>query len=175
MRDMSLEPLTSASAVIQIHAWTAIVGVLLGAVVLWQRKGTRPHRFLGRVWFIAMLVAVGTSFFIHVLRTWGAWSPIHVLSVVTLALMARAYIAIRKRHVPLHNKLMKACYYNALLLAAFFTFMPGRIMYEVVFGTSTAKVNNTVPLWVWIVLGVLLVLGSRKLIEYRLTKRKLGA
>jgi uncharacterized membrane protein len=172
---MSLEPLNSASSVIQIHAWTAIAGVLLGAVVLWRRKGTSSHRYLGRVWFIVMLVSVGTSFFIHMLRTWGPWSPIHILSVLTLVLMVRAYIAIRKRRVPLHNELMKACYYNALLLAAFFTFMPGRIMYEVVFGVPKAQANYTVPLWVWIVLGVLLIMGSRKLIERRLAQRKRSA
>src|SRR3546814_19870784 len=111
--------------------------------VLWRRKGTPAHRWSGRIWLIIMLVTVGSSFFIHELRTWGPWSPIHVLSVVTLILMLRAYVAIRKRQVVLHTELMKATYYNALLLATFFTFMPGRIMHEVVFGAAPAPVERS--------------------------------
>src|SRR3546814_4009818 len=89
---MSLTPLTAASTVIQIHTWAAIAGLLLGIAVLWRRKGTPAHRWSGRIWLIIMLVTVGSSFFIHELRTWGPWSPIHVLSVVTLILMLRAYV-----------------------------------------------------------------------------------
>lgn len=82
--------------------------------------------------------------------------------------MVRAYLAIRQRKVALHAELMKAAYYNALLLATFFTFMPGRIMYQVVFGAPSASIDaeyTTVPLWVWIVLGVIVVAGGRHLAE----------
>lgn len=159
---MSLEPLTSASAVIQIHAWAAMFAVALGLGMLWRRKGTPSHRWSGRVWLVAMLVTVLSSFFIHQLRTWGPWSPIHILSLVTLVLMIRAYVAIRRRNVALHLELMKATYYNALLLATFFTFLPGRIMHDVVFGASSeSSAYATVPLWVWIVGGVIVVLGAR--------------
>lgn len=165
---MSLAPLDSASAVIQVHAWTAILALVLGAGMLWRRKGTPSHRWSGRVWLAVMLVTVLSSFFIHQLRTWGPWSPIHILSLLTLALMVRAYLAIRQRKVALHAELMKAAYYNALLLATFFTFMPGRIMYQVVFGAPSASIGaeyTTVPLWVWIVLGVIVVAGGRHLAE----------
>lgn len=159
---MSLEPLNTASAVIQVHAWSAIFALVLGVGVLWRRKGTPGHRWSGRVWLAAMLVAVLTSFFIHELRTWGPWSPIHILSLVTLALMVRAYAAIRRRKIVLHSELMKATYYNALLLATFFTFMPGRIMHDVVFGASPeSSAYQVVPLWVWIVGGVIVVFGAR--------------
>jgi uncharacterized membrane protein len=159
---MSLEPLDTASPVIQIHAWAAIFALVLGVGVLWRRKGTPSHRWSGRVWLVAMLVTVLSSFFIHQLRTWGPWSPIHILSLVTLYLMVRAYVAIRRRKIVLHSELMKATYYNALLLATFFTFMPGRIMHEVVFGASPASsAYQVVPLWVWIVGGVIVVFGAR--------------
>ncbi len=139
---------------------------MLGAGVLWRRKGTPSHRWSGRVWLVVMLITVLSSFFIHEIRTWGPWSPIHILSLVTLVLMARAYVAIRQRKILLHRELMKATYYNALLLATFFTFLPGRIMHEVVFGASPASAGNaTVPLWVWIVLGVVVAVGGRHLAE----------
>jgi uncharacterized membrane protein len=157
---MSLAPLDSASAVIQVHAWAAMLALALGVVVLARRKGTPSHRWSGRIWAAAMLVTVLSSFFIHELRTWGPWSPIHILSAITLVLLVRAYVAIRRRKVQLHAELMKATFYNALLLATFFTFLPGRIMHDVVFGPTPAA-DAAVPMWVWIVGGVIVVLGGR--------------
>ncbi|MBV6305921.1 DUF2306 domain-containing protein [Candidimonas humi] len=173
---MSLAPLTSASAVIQVHAWAAIFALALGVVVLARRKGTPSHRWSGRIWAAAMLVAVLSSFFIHELRTWGQWSPIHILSVITLVLLVRAYVAIRQRKVQLHAELMKATFYNALLLATFFTFLPGRIMHDVVFGPSP-EAAGAVPMWVWIVGGVVVVMGGRHLAAkwHRKTRAAAGA
>ncbi|MBO1112438.1 DUF2306 domain-containing protein [Bordetella petrii] len=164
---MSLEPLNSASAMIQVHAWTAMIALALGVIVLLRQKGNTVHRWMGRGWLVVMLVAVLSSFFIHELRTWGAWSPIHILSVVTLVLLVRAYRAIRRRKVALHAGLMKAAFYNALLLAMFFTFMPGRIMHAVVFGAASQPAPEpAVPLWVWIVGAVLLVGGRRHVAKW---------
>jgi len=159
---MSLEPLNSASATIQVHAWAAILALLFGVVMLVRAKGTVVHRRLGRYWLVAMLVTVISSFFIHELRIWGPWSPIHVLSLITLVLMLRAWVAIRQRKVALHADLMKSAFYNALLLATFFTFLPGRIMHEVVFGPAPEGMpQGAVPMWAWIVIGVVAVLGGR--------------
>lgn len=171
---MSLAPLNSASGVIQIHAWVAIFSLFLGALVLWRRKGTSSHRWYGRVWLIAMLATAGTSFFIHELRTWGIWSAIHILSLITLVLMIRAYVAIRQRKIKRHADLIKSTYYNALLLATFFTFMPGRIMHEVVFGQTTGPQSEPIfPLWIWIVAGVVLVVGGRAFAQYWWAQRQL--
>ncbi len=169
---MSLAPLTSASTVIQLHTWTAILALVLGIWVLTRPKGNTPHRWTGRFWLVLMLAAVLSSFFIHELRMWGPWSPIHILSVITLALLVRAYLAIRQRKVALHAGLMKAAFYNALLVATFFTFLPGRIMHDVVFGPSpAAETAPAVPLWIWIVAGVILVVGGRQLAARRSRKR----
>jgi len=161
---MSLAPLASASAVIQVHAWAAMFALALGVVVLARRKGTRGHRWSGRIWVAAMLIAVLSSFAIHESRTWGSWSPIHILSVTTLVLLILACVAIRQRKVQRHAELMKAAFYNALLLAAVFTFLPGRIMHDVVFGPAPETgTGSTVPIWVWVVSGVLVVVGGRHL------------
>src|SRR5690606_3010429 len=159
---MSLEPLTSAAPVIQVHAWTAIAAVVLGAIVLLRKKGDAWHRWTGRCWLAVMLATVLSSFFIHELRTWGAWSPIHILSAVTLFLLARAYQAIRKRNVTRHADLMKTAFFNALLLAGFFTFLPGRIMYAVVFGPPSpdSAISGTL-MWALIIGAVIIVSGWR--------------
>ncbi|MCC2597479.1 DUF2306 domain-containing protein [Pusillimonas sp. MFBS29] len=172
---MSLAPLTSASAVIQLHAWTAIIALGLAVFMMLRRKGTVTHRWVGRFWLVVMLVTVISSFYIHELQTWGPWSPIHILSLITLVLLLRAYFAIRQRKVMQHAELMKVAFYNALLLATFFTFLPGRIMHDVVFGPSAAgSTDSAIPLWVWIVVGVAVVLGGRHLASAIIRKRHTG-
>lgn len=137
---MTLEPLLNASPAIQIHALSAITAFVLGGVVLFRRKGGTTHRSLGRVWVLLMLAVAFSSFFIHTIRLWGAWSPIHLLSLGTIFSLAYGVAAIRLRNVQRHRRVMQATYVGALCIAGFFTFLPGRIMHEVLFaGTSVAE------------------------------------
>lgn len=68
---MTLQPLLQASPVIQIHAYAAIAALLLGAAVLFRRKGDRLHKLGGRIWVLLMVVVAISSFFIHAIRIWG--------------------------------------------------------------------------------------------------------
>src|SRR5690606_16321887 len=107
---------------------------LLGGIILFRRKGDRLHRMGGRIWVGLMLAVCISSFFIHTIRMVGAWSPIHLLSIGTLLVLARGVSLARARRILEHRRTMQATYLGALLLAGFFTFMPGRIMHEVLFG-----------------------------------------
>lgn len=131
---MSLEPLLSASPVIQIHAFAAIAAFGLGGLVLFRRKGDRRHRQLGRVWVILMVVVAISSLFIWQSRTFGLFSPIHILSLVTLVNLWLGIRFARRRNIRAHVGTMQALYVGALVIAGWFTFMPGRIMNHVVFG-----------------------------------------
>jgi len=133
---MTLQPLLDASFAIQFHAAAAILAFVVGAVVLFRRKGDGRHRLAGRIWVALMVVVSLSSFFIHTLKVWGVWSPIHILSVTTLAALVYAVAAIRRRDVATHARAMKITYLGALVVAGIFTFMPGRIMNEVFFGGS---------------------------------------
>ena len=44
-------------------------------------KGTLPHRTVGWAWALLMILVAGSSLFVHTIRTWGPWSPIHLLVV----------------------------------------------------------------------------------------------
>ena len=79
---MSLAPLLNAAPVIQLHAFAAMAAFVLGAVQLAAPKGTLPHRTLGWVWVVLLLVISVSSFWIQGIRLWGPWSPIHLLSVL---------------------------------------------------------------------------------------------
>jgi uncharacterized membrane protein len=107
----------------------------LGAVQLASAKGTLAHRMLGGIWVALMLVVCISSFFIHELRLWGQWSPIHLLSVYTLALLPFAVLAAHRHEVVRHRRRMLGLFLGALVIAGLFTLWPGRIMYQMVFGS----------------------------------------
>jgi uncharacterized membrane protein len=131
---MSLAPLFAAPAVIQLHAFAALGAFALGAVQLSAPKGTIPHRLFGWLWAGLMLAVVVSSFFIHTIRLWGPWSPIHLLSVFTLVMLPLAVLRARRHQVERHRRAMIGLFTGALVIAGVFTLLPGRIMHEVLFG-----------------------------------------
>lgn len=132
---MNLAPLLTAPAVIQIHAFAALGAFGLGAVQLATPKGTIPHRTFGWIWAGLMLAVVLSSFFIHTIRMWGPFSPIHLLSIFTLAMLPLAVWRARQHDVRKHQRAMVSLFLGALVIAGIFTFLPGRIMHAVVFGS----------------------------------------
>jgi uncharacterized membrane protein len=131
---MTLQPLLDASPAIQVHAFAAMAAFALGFVQLAAPKGTLPHRTVGYVWVVLMLVICITSFWIQDLRVWGPWSPIHLLSIFTLVTLPFAILHARRHRVSQHRNAMLAMFAGALLIAGLFTFVPGRIMHAVVLG-----------------------------------------
>ena len=131
---MTLQPLLDASPAIQVHAFAAMSAFALGIVQFAAPKGTIPHRTIGWIWVVLMAIVCVTSFWIHDLRMWGIWSPIHLLSIFTLAMLPLAVLHARRHRVTQHRNAMIAMFCGALLIAGLFTFVPGRIMYKVAFG-----------------------------------------
>ncbi len=131
---MSLTPLFNAAPEVQVHAFAAMTAFVLGVVQLGAPKGTLPHRTLGWVWVVLMLVISASSFLIHGIRMWGPWSPIHVLSVLTPIMLIVAVLGARTHHMRTHKITMISIFAGALVLAGLFTLVPGRIMHSVVFG-----------------------------------------
>jgi uncharacterized membrane protein len=131
---VSLAPLLNASPAIQLHAFAAMAAFALGVVQLAAPKGTLPHRTIGWIWVALMLIVSVTAFWIHELRVWGPWSPIHLLAIFTLVTLPLAVLHARRHRVSQHRNAMIAIFTGALLIAGLFTFVPGRIMYAVAFG-----------------------------------------
>jgi uncharacterized membrane protein len=131
---MDLAPLTSATFAIQLHAYAALAAFVLGGVQLARTKGTAQHRALGYAWVALMLVVALSSFWIHEIRAWGDWSPIHLLSIFTLTMLPVGVHAARSRSIRRHKMTMVSMFAGALLIAGFFTFASGRIMHRVFFG-----------------------------------------
>ena len=131
---MSLRPLLDATAATQFHAFAAMGAFVLGLVQLAAPKGTLPHRTLGWTWVGLMVVVSASSFWIHDLRVWGPWSPIHLLSIFTLVMLPIAVMHAHRHHVREHRNAMIGLFAGALVVAGLFTLLPGRIMHAVVFG-----------------------------------------
>ena len=81
-----------------------------------------------------MAIVAFSGFFIHGLKLVRPFSPIHLLSVLTLASLWYAIRAARRGDIKRHRQTMVALFLMALILAGFFTFWPGRVMYQVVTG-----------------------------------------
>ncbi len=131
---MTLAPLLSATPAIQVHAFAAMSAFLLGLVQFAAPKGTAPHRALGWLWVALMAIVSGSAFFIHTLKIWGIWSPIHLLAVYTLGMLPLAVWRARSHRIAGHRQAMTGLFVFALVLAGVLTFTPGRIMHGVVFG-----------------------------------------
>ena len=134
---MSLSPLLTAPLAIQIHAFSAILAVLIGAMVLFRRKGTPLHKLMGRVWAGLMLVVATSALFINEIRMIGPFSPIHLFSLATYLGLAQGIRHIRRGNVRAHRAQMQGLYFMVLGLAGAFTLLPGRRMNEVLFGAET--------------------------------------
>ncbi len=83
---------------------------------------------------LLMLTVAMSSLFIHTIRLWGPWSPIHLLSLLVLATLPLALWHARCHDVRRHRQAMPMLFTGALVIAGAFTLLPGRIMNAVVFG-----------------------------------------
>ncbi len=132
---MILAPRLNASPTIQIHAYSAMAALALGAVQFSTPKGTLPHRAIGTAWVLLMLAVCISSFSIHTIRLWCPWSPIHLLSIFTLGSLPLAVFYAHCHDVPHHRLVMISIYTGGLVIAGLFTFVSGRIMHAVLFGS----------------------------------------
>ena len=119
---------------IPLHAIMAIIAIILGGIQLSMKKGGAIHKLLGRIWVGIMMFVAISSFFIHEIKLWGAYSPIHLLSLWTIFILGLAIYYVRIGNIKRHKQTMIALYFFALIVAGFFTLMPGRIMHQILIG-----------------------------------------
>ena len=119
---------------IPLHAILAMIAIILGGIQLSMKKGGTIHKLLGRIWVGLMLIVATTSFFIHEIKLWGAYSPIHLLSLWTIFILGVGVYYVRVGNIKRHKQVMIATYFFALIVAGFFTLYPGRIMHQILIG-----------------------------------------
>ena len=117
-------PITAIPGVVLIHLLSVIPAMVLGAIILWRRKGSPVHKIFGRTWIALMLTTAVISFGI---RSDGHLSWIHVLCVVIIVTIAAGLLAIRRGKVKPHRRCMQGTY-SGMVIAFLFTLAPGRLL-----------------------------------------------
>ena len=131
---MNLGPLLNAAPAIPLHAFAAMSAFALGLVQFAAPKGTLSHRAIGWTWDLLMTGVAVSSFWIHEIRLVRGWSPIHLLSLFTLAVLPFAVWRAHTHRVADHRRIMISIFAGALVVAGLFTLLPGRILHTVLFG-----------------------------------------
>ena len=130
MPGMNADIFLQASLPIQSHLVLATGAVLVGGLQLILPKGTPLHRMTGLTWVLMMAAVAMSSFFIHEIRLWGIWSPIHGISIFTLFILFIGVRAARRGRYRTHAMTMTTTYFLALILTGALTLLPGRMMHE---------------------------------------------
>ncbi len=136
---MTLEPLLHAPLAVQIHVATVVPAFVIGTFLIFiSAKGAPLHRALGYLYLVLMSVTAVTTLFVHQLMPqsplWGL-SPIHLLVPLTLFAVVGALRGAWTHNIAMHKRAMIGLYVGGMLIAGAFTFLPGRIMYAVAFGS----------------------------------------
>jgi len=128
-----LGPLAAASVQIKVHVAAVSTALAIGIVLMLGLKGNTVHRTLGWIWVTAMAAAAISSLFIHRANA-GGFSFLHLFAGWTLIALPMGVFAARKHNVRLHGRTMTGLFVGGLLIAGAFAFVPGRLMWQVVFG-----------------------------------------
>ena len=126
-------PVMRASPQIRVHLAAGAIAVALGIIQMVSPKGTLPHRVIGWIWVVLMMVLAGTSVFIKVIFP-GHFSFIHLLTAWTLLAVPLGVMAVKRGNIGAHSRFMSGMFYFGLITAGAFTFLPGRLLYQVFFG-----------------------------------------
>ena len=97
-------PFLHAPLVIQFHVLVAFMAIAGGAVQFFLKKGTICHKIIGRLWVLAMGLVAVSGLFIHEIRMFGMFSPIHFLSLMTVFFLYLGVQAARKKQKKKHKK-----------------------------------------------------------------------
>jgi uncharacterized membrane protein len=151
---MTLAPLLNAAPLVQAHAFLAMSAIALGAVQLSAPKGTIPHRAFGWTWITLVASMLIIAFFNHDISLWDPFGPgiccrdpdtcgnghsascasIHLISAYFLLALPYGALHARRHDVISHRNAMRWLFLGILLVGTLLTFVPHRIMHDVVFG-----------------------------------------
>jgi uncharacterized membrane protein len=147
-----MEPLLKAPPLVQLHSVLAVSAIAIGAIQLAAPKGVLPHRTLGWTW-VALIAAMLTSaFFNHETSLLDLFGPgvcckdgscgpraascasVQLISIYFLLALPFAVLHARRHDILSHRRAMLGLYLGVLLIGTALTFVPHRIMHDVVFG-----------------------------------------
>lgn len=132
-----LEPILAAPLAVQLHLATILAAILIGCVLMSGVKGSRLHRALGWTWASLLVFTAIAALFIHAptgLPNVAGIGVLHLFSGVTLVAAPLGVYAAKRHDVARHARAMTGLFIGGMGVAGLFAFLPGRLMWQVVFG-----------------------------------------
>jgi len=130
---MNLDLFFSASPAIVFHTVFAFLALGLGIAMFLRKKGTPSHKFIGKIFVLAMAITALSALFIKGLNG-DKFSFIHLFVPLSFYAIWELFYYVRKGNIKKHEKAVKGLFFGALLIPGFLSFLPGRLMWRVVFG-----------------------------------------
>jgi len=72
------------------HMITGLAAMVFGTAIIFNRKGTRKHRWMGRGYLAMMFAMNGTALLIYEL--YGGFGPFHWMAIASLATLVAGYL-----------------------------------------------------------------------------------
>jgi len=137
---VSLQPLLSASWLIQLHVYTLVLALVLGTGQFFvTRKGSPIHRTLGRWFLILMLVSALATLLIHIRYPQNPFfglSLLHLYVPLVVGLCALAWFGAVRHRVRLHRFAVIGLYFGSLVFTGYVQiFLADGITHQIFFGT----------------------------------------
>lgn len=131
---LDASPFLTAPAMVKVHVLAAVTAFFVGLILLAGVKGNLMHRTLGYGWVAAMAATAISSFMLF--GPIGSFlSLIHALSAWTLIVLPMGVAAARGGKIRAHAQRMTGVFTGGMLIAGLFTFLPGRLMWDLFFTT----------------------------------------
>lgn len=109
------------------HLATIAIALGLTPLILLRRRGDKWHRRTGYVWAAAIMTTALATFWIRGINP-GRLSLIHLLSGFTLLMVPIVIFCARRHRIRARRIGIQSAVAGALLIAGFFTLVPGRIL-----------------------------------------------
>lgn len=126
------ERLLRAGAAVRFHLGAAVLALIFGAMQFALPEGTSLHRAVGALWLLLMVAAAVSSFFLRNIRP-GHFSAIHGLSLLALIAVPWIVYTARTGRLSHHRNTVIGLYVGGLVLAGALAFLPGRMLWSMVF------------------------------------------
>ena len=114
------------------HLATIIPAFMLGTYLMFSRKGSNPHRLIGKLYLALMFVSAAISLWMPAFvgpRWLGHFGFIHLFSILTILSVPVAIIGVRIGNLKVHIGSMIGLYIGGLIVAGGFALTPGRLIH----------------------------------------------
>jgi len=126
-----------SSPIVLIHLCIILPCAVFGAYLIFAKKGTQLHNTIGKVYMVLMGLTGILTLFIPAQvgqRIFNHFGPLHLLSLLTIYSVPKAWLAIKRGDVKTHKSAMIQLYIGGILVAGSFAILaPGRYLHTLFF------------------------------------------